>query len=588
MVVRSIRRAESVAVLGGGVAGLSAAQELVERGFEVSVYEARSSLGGKARSQWVADTARGGRRDLPGEHGFRFFPAFYRHVVDTMARIPTGAGTSVADNLRPAGEAGVALADDQPVARFLRRMPANAGDFADTLLLTFVTLGFAQRDVLLFSERILRYYTSCSRRRLEQYEGTTWWDFLGGDRYSEVFQRHLAAVPRTMVAMDSRLGNARTIGDVSLQLLADYGVDGSDVDRVLNGPTSDQWIEPWRRYLQDWGVTFHLDSPISRLNMDGARISSVDIAGVTEPIRADHFVLALPVEAARRLVSPEVAAADPSLARLREMPQKRFDSLTNWMNGVQLYLRHDVPIIPGHLMFPDAPWAMTAISQPQFWKDGGAFADRFGDGTVHGLISIDLSDWSTPGTFVRKCARDCTPEELIAEVWQQLKAGVNSRGGELLRDADLVAYHIDDELVPKPGGGYENRTPLLVHPPGSWADRPEAATRIENLVIAADYVRTHTDIASMEGANEAARRAVNAILDRSRSSAAPCDVWTLSEPAVFRRARELDETLYASRLTGRRHAFDLLPVQSARELASVAQSTVSGTLGGRLGKPRAA
>ena len=26
---------------------------------------------------------------LPGEHGFRFFPNFYKHVTDTMSRIPT-------------------------------------------------------------------------------------------------------------------------------------------------------------------------------------------------------------------------------------------------------------------------------------------------------------------------------------------------------------------------------------------------------------------------------------------------------------------------------------------------------------------
>jgi uncharacterized protein with NAD-binding domain and iron-sulfur cluster len=32
-----------------------------------------------------------------GEHGFRFFPGFYRHVVDTMQRIPFGKG-NVADN----------------------------------------------------------------------------------------------------------------------------------------------------------------------------------------------------------------------------------------------------------------------------------------------------------------------------------------------------------------------------------------------------------------------------------------------------------------------------------------------------------
>jgi hypothetical protein len=45
----------------------------------------------------------------------------------------------------------------------------------------------------------------------------------------------------------------------------------------------------------------------------------------------------------------------------------------------------------------------------------------------------------------------------------------------------------------------------------------------------------------MEGANEAARRAVNAILERSGSAAAPCAIYTLPEPAVLRPARKLDE-----------------------------------------------
>ncbi|GAA4892761.1 hypothetical protein GCM10023237_08580 [Streptomyces coeruleoprunus] len=67
-------RAASVAVLGGGVAGLTAAHELAERGFRVTVYE-RRALGGKARSMDVPGSARGGRRPLPAEHGFRFIPA---------------------------------------------------------------------------------------------------------------------------------------------------------------------------------------------------------------------------------------------------------------------------------------------------------------------------------------------------------------------------------------------------------------------------------------------------------------------------------------------------------------------------------
>ena len=88
----------TVAVLGGGVGGLTAAHELVERGFEVTVFEQRDAPGGKARSIPVPGSGSDGRADLPGEHGFRFFPGFYRHVPDTMRRIPLG-GRTVRDHL---------------------------------------------------------------------------------------------------------------------------------------------------------------------------------------------------------------------------------------------------------------------------------------------------------------------------------------------------------------------------------------------------------------------------------------------------------------------------------------------------------
>ena len=94
-------------MLGGGVAGMSAAHELIERGFRVAVFEKQPELcGGKARSIPVPvgglsgscpDVA-GEKGYLPGEHGFRFFPRFYKHVTDTMSRIPFGDG-HVIDNL---------------------------------------------------------------------------------------------------------------------------------------------------------------------------------------------------------------------------------------------------------------------------------------------------------------------------------------------------------------------------------------------------------------------------------------------------------------------------------------------------------
>ena len=61
-VAGNLRPMDSVAILGGGVGGLSAAHELAERGFKVDVYELRDSFGGKARSMDVPGTATPGAR----------------------------------------------------------------------------------------------------------------------------------------------------------------------------------------------------------------------------------------------------------------------------------------------------------------------------------------------------------------------------------------------------------------------------------------------------------------------------------------------------------------------------------------------
>ncbi len=115
---------QTVAVFGGGVAGLSAAHELAERGFQVHVYERKPVLGGKARSIPVPNSGVNGRLPLPGEHGFRFFPGFYRHVIDTMRRTPYGADGNVFDNLSVATRMLLARAGQTGIA-WLARRPAR-------------------------------------------------------------------------------------------------------------------------------------------------------------------------------------------------------------------------------------------------------------------------------------------------------------------------------------------------------------------------------------------------------------------------------------------------------------------------------
>src|SRR5438477_3503482 len=120
--------APTVAVLGGGIGGLTAAHELAERGFRVALYEALPGFGGKARSMPLVGSGTNGRRDLPGEHGFRFFPAFYKHLPDTMMRIPDPGNISVFNNLVHATRIHVARAEKPPLV-LTARIPQNLEDW---------------------------------------------------------------------------------------------------------------------------------------------------------------------------------------------------------------------------------------------------------------------------------------------------------------------------------------------------------------------------------------------------------------------------------------------------------------------------
>src|SRR5690349_10620479 len=131
---------------------MSAAHELIERGFDVVVLERREVAGGKARSIPVADEGAGVsghmladtgvdsiEHQLPGEHGFRFFPGFYKHVIDTMRRIPSFDGRKVADHLVPTTRVGFSQYE-QPtfvVPAHFPQSPGDAGTVLRDILLAF-------------------------------------------------------------------------------------------------------------------------------------------------------------------------------------------------------------------------------------------------------------------------------------------------------------------------------------------------------------------------------------------------------------------------------------------------------------------
>lgn len=519
-----------VAILGGGVAGMSAAHELIERGFDVTVYETKPVPGGKARSMPVPDSGKDGRQDLPGEHGFRFFPRFYRHLPDTMTRIPYKGG-NVSQNLVETTRIEMALYDLPPVVT-ISKFPENKADI-ETVLKAMASkyTGVTNEDALYFAGKLWQILTSCKERRLEQYEKMSWWKFIDAESRSEAYQKFFGhGITRSLVAAKADKASTRTMGDITLQMFLDIMTPGGSADRLLNGPTDDVWIMPWLEYLTSKGVDYRFSSPVKSIQCDGKRITGAIVTenGQDVSVTADYYISAMPVEVFAPMISAEMIAADPTMGPVVTLAKN-----VEWMNGIQFYLTQDAPITHGHAIYIDSEWALTSVSQHQFWAD--VDLSQYGDGTVTGILSVDVSDWTSNGMNGLPASK-CTRQQVADEVWAQLKRSLNVDGAEPLTDAHLHSWFLDPDIV---SGGDENdvitdnREPLLVNLVDTWSMRPQATTQIPNLFLASDYVQTNTDLATMEAANEAARRAVNGILAASGSKSKKCEIWDLHEPDII-------------------------------------------------------
>jgi len=514
----------SIAIVGGGIGGLSAAHELAERGYDVSLYEANDRFGGKARSMEATD----GPEPLHGEHGFRFFPAFYRHLFDTMERIPDGDGT-VGDNLVATEETLIAAADG-PGRIESSETPGSVRGWLEAARPAFAE-DLPRRDVGFVLERLLYLLTACETRRAEELDEVSWWEFIDAENRSPEFRDRLGYAVQALVALRPQVGSARTVGSIYAQLLFGQLDPGRPDERILNAPTNEAWIDPWVAYLDSIGASLHAGRPARSFEFDGRRIGGLGLAG-GETVTADEYVLAVPVEVAPSFVSPGIAREAPELGRI-----DRLD--TAWMNGIQFYLTEDLTLSKGHQVYADSPWALTSISQRQFWTDydvGGR-----GPEAVEGVLSVIASDWDTPGILHRKPARDCTREEIASEIWAQLKAHLNGPRTRLT-DEMLVDSFLDPAIVDTENG-VENRSPLLINTVGSLKNRPPADVGVDNLTLASDYVRTNTDLASMESANEAARRATNAIVEEY-GIGERARIWDLQEPALFEPFKRQDRIRY--------------------------------------------
>jgi zeta-carotene desaturase len=481
-----------VAIVGSGLAALSAAVDLVDAGHKVDLYEARPFMGGKVGS-WVDDD---------GNHiemGLHVFFYNYANLFALMGKV------GALENL---------LAKEHTHLFVNRGGDLRALDFRFPLGAPFNGLrAFFTTPQLTWLDKLrnaLALGTSPIVRGLVDYEGAMkvireldrvsfrdWFVSHGGSQHS--IERMWNPIAYALGFLDCERISARCM--LTIFLMFATRTEASKLNLLKGSPH--RWLTgPILAYIEARGGQLHLRHRVSELRHE-ERDGQTLVTGLTlatpegeRQVEADVYLAACDVPGIQRLL-PEAWRRFPSfeaIHRLEAVPvatvQLRYDGwvteLGNGADGNRRDTSH--PIGLDNLLYTaDADFscfADLALTSPVDYR-------REGLGSLLQCVLTPGDPWIPKKT-----------EEIVAHTDRQVRDLFPSA-----RDLRLVWSHV-----------VKLAQSLYREAPGMEPFRPEQRTPVANFFLAGSYTRQDY-IDSMEGATMSGRLAAAAILGRSVSLA---------------------------------------------------------------------
>ncbi|MEV4627815.1 FAD-dependent oxidoreductase [Micromonospora sp. NPDC049523] len=464
-------------VVGGGIAGISAAVVLAERGVRVTVLEARPTLGGRLAA-WPDALADGTAQAV--DHGFHAFFRQYYNWRSILRRIDPALGF-----LRPVPGYPV-LSADWPTEEFARLPSAPP---LNLLALIARSPSLRLRDLRTMDGNaalpLLAYHPERSYAELDRVTAARLLDSLRlPDRARAMLFEVFA---HSFFNHEHDMSAAELVANFHFYLLGN--AEGLSFDAPDRDYDSAIW-RPLAAYLRVLGGRVHTGTPVTGINRQDGGGWRVTAGGTGH--RAEFLVLAVDPPALRDLLAaaPELAAEAPRLAAqvAAFTPGPPYTVARYWLAG---------DVAPDRAVFSGVSRQPTLDSVTLYHRlEAGArdWADRTGGAVV------ELHAYA--------CAEDLPAEELA----------------ERMR-AELIGLWPEVARLPV----VELRARVQRQAPsfraGSHADRPTVATDADGLFLAGDGIRADLPSALMERAAVTGILAANQIL--RRCGTAPEPIWSV-------------------------------------------------------------
>jgi squalene-associated FAD-dependent desaturase len=441
---------ERVVVVGGGLAGISAALRVAEAGVPVTVLEARPWLGG---ATWSF-----GRRGLTIDNGQHVFLRCYTAYRDLLARLGVAGLAEVQDRLDL-----TVLTPDGPLR--LRRSDWPAPLHLAPMLARYRPLAVPERLAVL-QAALAMWLSDLAGPSQQQASVGDWLARHGqGERARSEFWDMFLVPALNAAAAEADLGTAA--GFINAALLS--GRDQADLG-MTTVPLRDLHAGPAGGLLARLGADVRTQAEVTAIEgkpgggfavlvgapgQGGARPDSIRAAGV---------VLAVPAWAAAALVPAELRAGAASWGVLRPAPM------------VNIHVLYDARVT-------GTPFALVAGS-PIRW-----LADKTGSAGLH------TGQYLAATVPAASRYADESPADLRERFLPELE--------RLLPAA--AAAKVEDFFVTR------ERSATFAPVPGSRASRPDQVTALAGFALAGAWTDTGWPD-TMEGAVRSGNRAAESVL----------------------------------------------------------------------------
>ena len=433
------QRAKTVAILGGGLAGLSAARRLLEQGYRIILVEKRPFLGGRAFS--FRDGADGVEVDN-GQHVFLGCCTYYIDYLKAvgsfeMAYLQRGLRLEVVLN----GRRG--LLSSTGFLGSLHLLPS---------FMRYPHLSVQEKALAIYG--MLKVKLADRSRDAAALDAESAHDWLRRHHQSERAIRNLW----NLVILPTLNDDVRDVSanmallvfqEALLKKPADAAIGYSRVGlTALNA-------EPAQRFIEKRNGTLLLGRGVKAVRLDGGRVSGVELSDGTV-VRADSYISALPHEVLGRVLEgdAETMTAVAGLSDLGSAPI------------VAVHLWYDRQVMDGDFVaFLESP--------VQFVFNKTLIQGAEGDEGQYLCISL-----SGAWRYVDK-PKDQLTEMFVGEMERLFP---RARGAKVVRSL----------VVKEPHATFRSS-------PGAAGNRPPQATPIPNLFLAGDWTDTGWP-STMEGA----------------------------------------------------------------------------------------